>query len=101
MSWPANDDGDVFRSLEANGFDFSMTVVVEFNVDLEIGQFDDRLVDGIYQEYPDAVVSDEEDYLLVQLKRRLTYELVIAIQTKLSEIAEPWGGKCESWGVLA
>jgi hypothetical protein len=101
MSWPADADGDVFRNLEQNGFDFGSTVLVDFNVDVPNADAMADAIDAALDIYPDAAISEEDTYFVVQLETRVTYELVIETQKKLTAAAAPFGGKCDSWGVLA
>ena len=104
MAWPGDVDGDVFRRLEANGFDFSSRHWVDFNIDLENRPPWDGVIQQVQTQFPDADVTieggDGREYLLVRLFDSLTYEFVLRIQDELSKIAAPFGGCCDSWGVL-
>ena len=101
MSWPADADGDVFRSLEADGFDFGAEALIDFNVEvLDPEQMGDA-IDAAITLYPDAGIGEEDTYFVVQLKARLTYDLVMQVQQKLTAATAPFTGKCESWGVLS
>ncbi len=100
MSWPEDEDGDVFRSLEQDGFDFSAEVPIDFNVDvadpLNIGP----AIDAALEVYPDAAICLEDDYFVIQLQARLTYDLVIGAQKRLTAATAKFGGNCDSWGVM-
>jgi hypothetical protein len=48
--------------------------------------------------YPSA--SDDGGYILLVINAVLTYELVMSMQQVLTDLAAPFGGVCESWGVL-
>ena len=104
MIWPDNADGDVFRRLESQGFDFSMACWVDFNIDFDVWPPQEGVVEQIKHHFPDAVVTveedDEEGCLLIRLFDTLTYEFVLRVQDELSKIAAPFSGRCESWGVL-
>lgn len=100
MSWPIDADGDVFRSLEKSGFDFSAPALIDFNVDVKDPATWGDAVDAVMEIYPDAAIGEEEEYFIVQIHTLLTYEFVIATQKKLTEVTAPHGGKCDSWGVL-
>lgn len=101
MSWPETADGDVFRSLEESGFDFSGEAMVDFNVDIPNPDAMPDAIDAALELYPDAAIGEEDDYFVVQLSTRLTYDFVIEVQQKLTAAAAPFGGKCDSWGVLS
>lgn len=101
MSWPNDADGDVFRSLEAGGFNFAAKVVVDFNVDVPSRADMPDAIDAALEFYPDAGIGEEDTYFVVQLETQLGYDFVIETQKKLSAVAAPFGGKCDSWGVLA
>lgn len=100
--WPNDVDGDVFRNLQENGFDFSKEYVVDFNVDFESWPPAVDLSADMKKAFPGAVVEriDDDEYIVVKIKTRLTYEFVVFAQKKLSDIAQIHGGYCESWGVM-
>jgi hypothetical protein len=104
-SWPDTADGDVFRRLEANGFDFGEPCWIDFNVDFETSTPPTRAIDTLTAAYPNALIQSEEDgercYLLVKFFDRLSYEFVVQLQDELSKLMIPLGGICESWGVLS
>ena len=91
MSWPADADGDVFRSLEA---------LIDFNVDVKDPDQMGEAIDAAVTLYPDAGIGEEDTYFVVQIKARLTYEFVIETQQKLTAATAAATGKCDSWGVL-
>ena len=101
MSWPTDADGDVFRSLEDDGFDFSAHALIEFNVDVKDPATWGDAVDAVMEAYPDAAIGEEEGYFVVQITAPLTYDYVIAMQKKLTDLTAKFGGKCDSWGVLS
>ena len=100
MSWPEGEDGDVFRSLEQDGFDFSAEVPIDFNVDVADPANIGPAIDAALEVYPDAAIGLEDDYFVIQLQARLTYELVISAQQKLTAATAKFGGNCDSWGVM-
>ncbi len=101
MGWPTDADGDVFRSLEADGFDFSAPALIDFNVDVKDPATWGDAVDAVMEAYPDAAIGEEEGYFVVQITAPLTYEFVMATQKKLTDLTAAHGGKCDSWGVLS
>ena len=102
--WPAGADGDVFRRLAQAGFDFDRTYAIDFNIDFEAWPPPPALVVHLRRNYPqlEGVEPDGDSpgYLHVVVRDKLTYQLVTFIQTAISELVRPYGGVCESWGVL-
>ena len=102
--WPNDADGDVFRRLERSGFDFTAVWDIDFNIDFESWPPPDALLTRLKREYEKVEVIEPENesrgYVTFVVKAKLTYELVMSTQDKVSEIAKPFGGICESWGVL-
>lgn len=100
MNWPQDEDGDVFRNLERDGFDFSAEVLIDFNVDVADPANIGFAIDAALEVYPDAAVGLEDDYFVVQLQARLTYDLVVSTQKKLTATTAKFGGNCDSWSVM-
>ena len=102
MSWPQDADGDVFRRLDAEGFDFSRAVEIDFFIDFETTPPPDAALAAISEAYPTAEfeMHDDEDYIIVQLQAKLTYSLATSTQEKLTQLTSGYGGSCESWGVF-
>jgi regulator of ribonuclease activity B len=103
-NWPNDADGDVLRSMEESGFDFSMPCLIDFNVDFENWPPSPEAMRLLSREYPSAKIYDPEGdsagYVLIQVHALLTYELVIRTQAYVSELMAPFKGECVSWGVL-
>jgi hypothetical protein len=100
MNWPDDADGDVLRHLQRIGFDFSARAIVNFDVDIDDPRSCQRLFQAIVVAFPTAGLSVGEESILVQIEERLTYQFVVSTQERLSKIAAPFGGVCESWGVM-
>jgi hypothetical protein len=100
MVWPDDADGEVLRRLADNGFDFERLASIDFNVDFDNWPPNDAALAAIAKTFQDARVSLEDGYLLVRLERLLTYDLVTSVQAQLSHATAPFGGSCETWGVL-
>jgi hypothetical protein len=102
--WPDDSDGDVFRTLSNAGFDFSKTQSVDYNVDFESWPPPPAAVKllqamfGNLEQYP----PDEHGtgYILFQVTGPVTYEGVTSVQRRVSAAMQPFGGNCESWGVM-
>ena len=104
MSWPDDADGDVFRRLSSHGFDFDRPWLIDFNVDFDGWPPSAEALSRLMREFPSVVVfepSEEGDgYVQFQIHAQVTYALVTRIQAEVSEWMAPYGGACESWGVL-
>lgn len=111
MNWPQNEDGDVFRRLQEDGFDFSKEVEIEFNISFDTWPIPEETNQYLKKRFPDGVLihPDEDDfaqgidkgYFSFVVKDKLSYELVMDIQKKVTEEMKPLGGQCNEWGVLS
>lgn len=103
-SWPDTADGDVFRRLEADGFDFSRTCLIDFNVDFLDWPPPRAAIDAIVGMYGELAIfepsGDEAGYVQFRVEGQLTYDVVITIQRLTTATMKPYGGICESWGVM-
>ena len=105
QQWPRDVDGDVFRRMADSGFDFTSEHVIDFNIDMEQWPPAPALIAEVERRYPDAQRFGPEGqgdrgYVQIQVRALLTYELVMTVQREMSELARPFGGICESWGVM-
>ena len=110
MNWPQDEDGDVFRRLEEDGFDFEQEVSIDFNIDFDEWPVSDATLEFMKSQYPNGVLMypDEDDfaegidkgYYSFVIKAKLSYELVVNTQKKVSEAMAPYGGHCNAWGVM-
>jgi hypothetical protein len=102
-TWPHDADGDVFRRLEANGFDFTAEYEIDFNVDFEEWPPKPDAIAWLQSHYSDVEVYEpEEDFngsVQFKIRSKVNYTLVVDTQTKVSEEMRQYGGVCESWGV--
>ena len=103
-SWPRDADGDVLRRLQASGFDFDSEHRIDFNVDFESWPPPVTFLEQLRATYPDALVVNPDQngngYVTFVVWSRVTYQLVTFVQQSVSQLAGPFGGVCESWGVL-
>ncbi len=103
MSWPEDDDGDVMRTLEESRFDFTKEHEIDFNVEFfgwpPSQEAQDRLLSFGKLE---LVGPDDHGpgYVEIQVRAKLTYELVTSMQRRVSNAMAPYGGICETWGVF-
>ncbi len=104
MSWPDNADGDVFRRLEASGFDFTARHVVDYNVDFNSWPPPEEAVAILRREFGNVAIHEPEEnfggYLQLQENGLVSYDRVIAVQASVTSAMAPYGAVCESWGVL-
>ncbi|TVZ41927.1 regulator of ribonuclease activity B [Alteromonadaceae bacterium 2753L.S.0a.02] len=111
MNWPNDSDGDVFRSLKSQGFDFTQEVEIDFIIDFYHWPLNKKEKESLRSLLPEIALidPDEEDrkngidlgYGLVKRKSILTYEYVVEIQDYLTRLIErDVGGACRCWGVF-
>ena len=104
MPWPADADGDVFRRLEEDGFDFSKPHSIDYNVDFDQWPPPGAALKLLGEHYgPIEVFEPDEDgpgYVLFKVVGLVTYESVTSIQRSVTLAMRPYGGVCESWGVF-
>jgi hypothetical protein len=103
-AWPDDVDGAVFRQLRENGFNFQLSTDIDFNVDSPIWPPPRELIEVIRTNYPTVELYEPDDgddgYLRFVVHEKLSYELVMFVQSSVTQMAEPFGAVCESWGVL-
>ncbi|MES2491401.1 MAG: ribonuclease E inhibitor RraB [Pseudomonadota bacterium] len=102
--WPDDADGDVMRQLEASGFEFDVEHAIDFNIDFEKWPPSQQFIDQLKATYPVVEINppegDSAGDVRFFVEAKLSYELVKFVQESVSAIAKPYGGWCESWGVL-
>ena len=63
-----------------------------------------RAVNMLARQYPDLEIHEPEGEfagdITFQVSDLVTYELVMRIQREVTTLMVPFGGRCESWGVL-
>jgi hypothetical protein len=105
MSWPDDADGDVFRRLEADEFDFSKSYTVDYNVDFEAWPPPSAALDLLRSQFGSIEIfepdEDGDGFVLFQITGPVSYEGVTSIQRRTSSAMQPYGGICESWGVMS
>jgi hypothetical protein len=105
VSWPADPDGDVFRRLQAQGFNFSEAHAIDFNVDFNRWPPPQEAITLLRSRHPNLeVVGPEADtpgYVSFRVSGKVSYEHVTSVQRSTSSLLAKFGGVCESWGVLS
>jgi hypothetical protein len=103
-NWPNDADGDVFRRLNAKGFDFSRSHIIDFNVDFDQWPPSKKAISAITNAFPEVRMYDDSEsgggYMIFNLSCVLTYELVMETQAKATALVAEYGGRCETWGIL-
>src|SRR5713226_277118 len=103
-AWPDDADGDVLRRLEDDGLDSSKPYRVDFNVDFENWPPAPEAISVLRSRFPNAHVidasADDRGYVQFQVFEVVTYDLVTRLQAETSKAMAPFGGVCESWGLL-
>jgi len=104
MSWPTDADGDVLRALQDGGFDFSKPTLIDFNVDFQNRPPPPAALNVLSRHYPSLEIcepdGEADGYLLFQVYALVTYELVMNVQSEVTELMAPFQGECSSWGVF-
>ena len=102
--WPDDADGGVFRRMLNSGFDFSKDWPVDFNVDFVSWPPPRAAIELLHARYgPVRVVEPTGDfngYCEFQVVGKVTYDAVTQVQREVSDLMEPFGGVCETWGVM-
>jgi len=103
-TWPNDADGGVFRRMLESGFDFSGEWSVDFSVDFYSWPPAPEALALLRAGYGEVRVfkptADFNGYLEFQVVGKVTYEGVTSVQRKVSAQMEPFGGICETWGVM-
>ncbi len=104
MDWPNDPDGNVFRILQSQGFDFSKDYIVDFNVDFDLWEPSAEALTRLKALVGEVVLFEpyEGDPGYVQFKFQgiITYEKVVEIQRQITNEMALYGGRCESWGAM-
>lgn len=101
--WPNDVDGDVFRRMKKSGFDFNKMADIDFNVDFSAWPPSPAFLAKLRTQYARVKLFPPDEhgsgYVQVVVHARVNYQLVVSVQHAVSEMARPYGGVCESWGV--
>jgi hypothetical protein len=102
--WPQDVDGDVFRRMQASGFDFEKPCDIDFNIDFDTWPPADEFLNLLRNRFSKVELFEPDQngdgYVQVVVHAPLTYELVMSVQSSVSQLASPFKGICESWGAL-
>ena len=103
-NWPDDADGGVFQRLHAHGFDFRKPYPVDYMVDFEAWPPAQAAIDSLESMFGSITIYQPDEhgdgYIKFQVTSLVTYEGVTSIQRNVSAAMQPYGGVCESWGVL-
>lgn len=104
MTWPTDPDGDVFRRLHSQGFDFSKSYSVDYTIDFTHWPPPREAIELLQHQFGEVKLfapdGSTHGYALLQEHGSVTYERVVQVQRSVSLAMQPFGGVCESWGVL-
>ena len=109
MEFPKDEAGDVLRRMAEYHFDFDKPHVIEFNVDFNEWPPATEAIHLLKKEYTNIHVVDPETdesgevfggYIIVGINSEISHEFVVKIQNDLSKLMSPFGGNCNSWGVM-
>jgi len=109
MTWPRDVDGDVFRRMRDDGFDFTRVHEIEFTAEFDRWPPPSEAVSILRSMFAGAQAVDAEvdsstgerfgGYFAFKIRAIVTYELVMKTQAEVTRAMSPFGGRCESWGV--
>ena len=107
MYWPNDLGGDVLRKLEARNFDFSKEHVIDFHIDFDVWPPPGEAINLLKLKFGNVEIieddleeSENNGYVVVQVKDRVSYKSVKRMQAELTEIMREFFGWCDSWGVM-
>ena len=102
--WPDDADGDVFRRLIEHSFDFSKPYLVDFNIDFDTWPPSATAIATLESMYGAVTLYGPDEHLdgyaQFQVHGFVTYEKVTSVQRNATAAMQPFGGVCESWGVM-
>jgi hypothetical protein len=104
MKWPNDVDGDVLRRMSSSGMELSLTYTIDFYVDFDSWPPPPAARDLLSQKYGHIESEEPDDggdepHLTFQIVAPVTYELVMRTQADVTRLMQPFGGRCDSWGV--
>ncbi|GAB3058370.1 hypothetical protein GCM10026915_25750 [Simiduia litorea] len=110
LNWPADDDGDVFRSLEKKGFDFDKEHFIDINLDFDHWPLTSLELSSVLALFPESEVINPEKgqslgngpdmgFIQFQVKSKLDYKYITELQASITNKLARYGGWCSSWGV--
>jgi hypothetical protein len=104
VTWPDDADGDVLGRLAASGLDFDVPHVVDFNVDFQRWPPFDAALATLRQRFADVESypspGGRDGYVLIRTRGVLSYDWVTSVQREVPSLMKPYGGVCQSWGLL-
>ncbi len=109
MNYPKDVNGDVFRRMEAHGFDFSMEHVVDFHAVMATEEEADQIARQYLADHKagDRLTNIEtkphpKGGMEVHLAKKMlvTYETVTRFEGTLGERVSKLNGYLAGWGVL-
>jgi hypothetical protein len=104
MKIPSDADGDAMRSAIADGADLTRPMVIDFQIDCPDLPSAEAIASKIPRdEFAVSIDRDGEDGAVTcecSKQMLLQYSELVRIQRQLTDIASPFGGRCEAWGTF-
>ncbi|MEX2287801.1 MAG: ribonuclease E inhibitor RraB [Planctomycetaceae bacterium] len=109
MKFPDDTNGDIFRMMERDGFDFTSEHVVDFHAVFATEEEADRIAHLYVADHKAGekftnieTQPFEEGGMELTLSKRMlvTYEAVSAFEARLAERVSQVNGYLDGWGVL-
>lgn len=104
MDIPSDADGNAIRSVIADGSDVTRPMVVDFHIECPDVPSAEAIGSKIPRdEFAVSIDQDSESGTVTcECSKRmlLQYSELIRIQRQLTDVASPFGGRCEAWGTF-
>jgi len=102
--WPDDEDGEVLTALLEDGLDFDSEHDIDFNVEFESWPPPAEAMNWLASRFESVELIEPDDdfdgYVLVQVRARPSYDLIVQVQREVSQALSAHGGICDSWGIL-
>lgn len=109
--WPDDVNGNVFRSLSADGFDFDKECIIDINLDFDHWPLTSGETIFLKTQYSDIQIINPDPgedigngvdvgFVQFQIQSILTYEFITDLQAEITANVSSIGGWCNSWGVM-
>ena len=103
MDWPNDPDGNVFRILQDQGFDFSKPHIIDFHVDFDEWPPSEEALNSLRSLVGEVRLFEPDEhgpgFAHFQFYGLVNYDDVTGLQRRVTLAMSPFAGRCESWGV--
>ena len=101
--WSIDEDEALLRRMNSQGFDFSLSTLIYFNVDFEMWPPPREAIAALSRKYGNLTIHEPVDCIpgdvTFQIYDRVSYELVMRVQREVTRLVGLFSGRCGSWGV--